>query len=158
MSERSTFAMVGVTGFIAIVLTMIPLPFWLDIVRPAFLVLVVLYWCTMAPYTSGIALAFFPGLLLDVVQNSLLGEHALAMSLVGYLALRFHLMVRAKPLFEQCLFVFAALLIYELVLWTIDGWSDRGAVSNATRWVHTATGALLWPLLVGVMGRLHAPQ
>ena len=149
--------MVCVTVFLAIVLTMIPLPFWLAVLKPAFLVLVVLYWCTMAPYTSGIALAFFPGLLLDVVQNTLLGEHALAMSLVGYLALRFHLLVRAKPLFEQCLFVFAALLVYELVLWTIDGWSGRG-VSSATRWLHTATGALIWPLLVGFMGRFHTPQ
>jgi rod shape-determining protein MreD len=157
MSEHSTLAMVCVTVFLAIVLTMIPLPFWLAVLKPAFLVLVVLYWCTMAPYSSGIALAFFPGLLLDVVQNTLLGEHALAMALVGYLALRFHLLVRAKPLFEQCLFVFAALLVYELVLWTIDGWSGRGA-SSATRWLHTATGALIWPLLVGFMGRFHTPQ
>jgi cell shape-determining protein MreD len=63
-----------------------------------------------------------------------------------------NLLVRAKPLFEQSLFVFAALMGYEFLLWVIDGWSGH-ALSAPTRWVHTLTGGLIWPLVVGVMGR-----
>jgi len=150
-------AMIMLLAAIAVLLAIIPLPFWVDVFRPAFPALVVLYFCTMAPYTGGIALAFFPGLALDVLEGSLLGQHALALSLIAYLAIRFHLMTRAKPLFEQSFLVLGALLIYEAVLWAIDGWTGH-PLASTTRWLHTLVGAALWPLIVGVMGRFHAPQ
>ena len=65
----------------ALILTVLPLPPWLDILRPAFLVLTVLYWSVNAPRTGGIALGFFAGLALDVFQGPVLGEHALALAL-----------------------------------------------------------------------------
>jgi len=149
--------MIVLLAAISVLLASIPLPFWLDMFRPAFPALVVLYFSTMAPYSGGIAMAFIPGLALDILQGSLLGQHALALSLIAYLALRFHLMTRAKPLFEQSLLVLGALLTYELVLWAIDGWTGH-PLASATRWLHTLVGAALWPVIVGVMGRFHAPQ
>jgi rod shape-determining protein MreD len=157
MSERESFLVIAMTALIGLVLTVAPLPAWLSIARPAFVVLIVLYWSTMAPFAGGIALGFVSGLALDVFQGSLLGEHALALAFVTYLAIRFHLLVRAKPLFEQSLFAFAALLVYELLLWVIDGWTGH-PLSNPARWVHTVTGSLLWPVVVGFLGRFHAPH
>jgi len=127
------------------------------VVRPAFLVLTVLYWSTMSPFVAGAALGFIGGLALDVFQGSLLGEHALALSFVTYLALRFNLLMRAKPIFEQSLYVLVALVIYELVLWVIDGWSGH-TLSSPLRWVHALIGALIWPVVVGVLGRFHAAR
>lgn len=157
MRTSRPVAMIVLLASIAVLLAIIPLPNWLDAFRPAFPALVVLYFSTMAPYSGGIALAFFPGLALDALQGSLLGQHALALSLVAYLAIRFHLMTRAKPLFEQSFLVLGALLIYEAVLWAIDGWTGH-PFASASRWVHTLIGAALWPVIVGVMGRFHAPQ
>ena len=37
---------------VALILTVLPLPPWLDVVRPAFLVLTVLYWSVNAPRPS----------------------------------------------------------------------------------------------------------
>ncbi|HXS30965.1 MAG TPA: rod shape-determining protein MreD, partial [Steroidobacteraceae bacterium] len=85
------------------------------------------------------------------------GQHALALSLLCYLAIRLHLLVRAKPLFEQALFVVLALLVYEGVLWAVDGFSAQGT-GTWTRWVPVLTGAAVWPLIAGVLGRLHAPR
>lgn len=157
MRSPGSRAMIALLMTVGVLLDIIPLPFWLDMFRPALPALLVLYFCTMAPYTGGIALAFFPGLALDILQGSLLGQHALALSLIAYLAIRFHLMTRAKPLFEQSLLVFGALLTYEAVLWAIDGWIGH-PLASATRWLHTLVGAVLWPVIVGVMGRFHAPQ
>ncbi len=157
MSERGNLVTVLLTALMGLVLTILPLPSWLVPVRPAFLVLVVLYWSTMTPYLAGLALGFFAGLALDVFQGSLLGEHALALSFVTYLAVRLNLMMRAKPVFEQSLYVFAALVIYELLLWAIDGWTGR-AGGGALRWLHTAVGALVWPVVTGVLGRFHAAR
>ena len=139
------------TSLIALLLTVAPLPTWGAIVRPAFLVLAVLYWSIMIP-RIGLMLAFVGGLAIDVFQGSLLGEHAFALVFVSYLGIRLNLLVRAKPLFEQSLFVFAALMVYEFLLWVIDGWSGHPLTTPA-RWVHTLTGGLIWPLVVGILGR-----
>lgn len=133
-----------VSAFVALVLTVLPLPPWLDVLRPAFLVLAVLYWSVNAPRTGGIALGFFAGLALDVFQGPVLGEHALALSLVTYIVVREHQRIRSKSAIQQALIVFAALIIYEIVLFMIDGWTGH-AVTTALRWVHTLTGALIWP-------------
>jgi rod shape-determining protein MreD len=133
-----------VSAFVALVLTALPLPPWLDVLRPAFLVLLVLYWSVNAPRTGGIALGFFAGLALDVFQGPVLGEHALALSLVTYIAVREHQRIRSKPAIQQALIVLAALIIYEIVLFMIDGWTGH-AVTTPLRWVHTLTGALIWP-------------
>jgi rod shape-determining protein MreD len=139
------------TSLIALLLTVAPLPTWGAIVRPAFLVLTVLYWSIMVPRV-GLMLAFFGGIAIDVFQGSLLGEHALSLTIVSYLGIRLNLLVRAKPLFEQSLFVFAALLVYEFILWLVDGWSQH-SLNTPARWVHTLTGGLIWPLVVGILGR-----
>jgi rod shape-determining protein MreD len=157
MSRRETAMPVMLTTAIALVLMTIPLPFWLAIIKPAFLVLIIMYWSSMAPHVAGITLAFAAGLALDVMQGSLIGQHALALSLLSYLAIRFHLQLRAKPIFEQSVFALAALVLYETLLWLIDGWSGQG-VSNPWRWLYTLTSAMCWPLVVGVMGRFHTPH
>jgi len=157
MSYRESRLMILLTAVVGLVLTILPLPTWLLVVRPHFLVLVVLYWSTMTPFLGGLMLGFLSGLALDVFQGSLLGEHALALSFVTYLAVRQHLMMRAKPLFEQSLYVFAALLAYETLLWALDGWTGH-PTGSALRWVHTVVGALIWPVVAGVLGRFHSQR
>lgn len=157
MTERHPRLTVLSTAFVGLLLTVVPLPHWLAIMRPQLLVLTVLYWSIMIPRAGGLLLGFGAGLALDVCQGSVLGEHALALAFATYLAIRLHLLVRAKPLFEQSLFVFAALMVYEFLLWVIDGWSGH-PLSAPTRWVHTITGGLVWPVVVGVLGRFHATR
>jgi len=157
MSDRHPRVSVVLTSLVALLLSLVPLPHWAAIGRPAFLVLAVLYWSMMLPRAGGMTLGFGAGLALDAFHGSVLGEHALALSFVTYLAIRLNLLVRAKPLFEQSLFVFAALMAYEFLLWVIDGWSGY-PLSTPTRWVHTLTGALIWPLVVGILGRFHATR
>jgi rod shape-determining protein MreD len=135
---------------VALILTVLPLPPWLDMVRPAFLVLVVLYWSVNAPRTGGIAFGFFAGLMLDVFQGPVLGQHALALSLVTYIAVREHQRIRSKPAIQQAMFVFVALVFYELVLFMIDGWTGH-PVTSPLRWVHTLTGALIWPPAAAIL-------
>ena len=157
MSDRHPRVTVVLSSLAGLLLSLVPLPHWAAILRPAFLVLVVLYWSTMMPRAGGMTLGFGGGLTLDAFHGSVLGEHALALSFVTYLAIRLNLLVRAKPLFEQSLFVFAALMAYEFLLWVIDGWSGY-PLSTPTRWVHTLTGGLIWPLVVGILGRFHATR
>jgi rod shape-determining protein MreD len=135
---------------VALILTVLPLPPWADVVRPAFLVLTVIYWSVNAPRAGGLFIGFFAGLLLDVFQGPVLGEHALALSLITYIAVREHQRIRSKPAIQQALIVFAALILYEVVLFMIDGWTGN-PVTSPLRWVHTVTGALIWPPAAAIL-------
>lgn len=155
--SRESALLVYVTALIALMLSVLPLPQLLSIAWPNLLVLVVLYWSTMTPRAGGMLIGFLAGLTLDLLTGSQLGQHAFALSLVTYLAIRLHLLTRAKPIFEQALFVVIALCVYEGALWAIDGFSNNNT-GSWTRWVHIATGAAIWPVIVGLLGRLHSPR
>lgn len=149
MSGEPRGAMI-LTALIALVLTVLPLPTYLALARPAFLVLTVLYWSIASPRAGGIGLGFFAGLMLDVFQSPVLGEHALALSVITYIAVREHQKIRSKPAFQQSLIVFAALLAYETLLFAIDGWTHH-PISNPLRWTHTISGALFWAPVAAVL-------
>src|SRR5260221_5303569 len=104
MSNRENLLIILLTSTAGLVLSILPLPGWLPVIRPAFLVLAVLYWSTMTPFVARLMPGFVGGLALDVFHGSLLGAHALALSFVNYLANRLHLIMRAKPIFRQSLF------------------------------------------------------
>ena len=138
------------SALLALILTVLPLPWWLDVARPAFLVLTVIYWSVNAPRAGGLAIGFFAGLMLDVFQGPVLGEHALALSLITYIAVREHQRIRSKPAIQQALIVLAALMMYEVVLFMIDGWTGH-PVTSPLRWVHTLSGALIWPAAAAIL-------
>jgi rod shape-determining protein MreD len=139
-----------ITALIALILTVLPLPPYLALVRPMFLVMTVLYWSIASPRAGGIALGFFSGLMLDVFQSPVLGEHALALTCITYVAVREHQKIRSKPAFQQSLIVFAVLVAYESILFWIDGWTHH-TITNPLRWVHTLSGAILWAPVAAVL-------
>lgn len=151
MSASPRGAMVT-SALIAFILTLLPLPTWLAIVRPEFLVLVVLYWSIQAPTAGGIGLGWLSGLALDIFQGPVLGEHALALALLAYLGVHEHQRIRTKPLLQQALVVFALLVLYQFVLFAIDGWSGH-PLTTPLRWVSAATGAIIWPAVDSVLSR-----
>ena len=140
------------TALIALILTVLPLPTWLSLIRPAFLVLTVLYWSIAVPRLGGIGLGFFSGLALDVFRGAVLGQNALALSAITYVAVREHQKIRLKPSFQQALIVLGALVAYEFILFAIDGWTGH-PVTTPLRWIHTLTGAIIWPLTTAVLDR-----
>ena len=141
----------------ALILTLLPLPSWLEVIRPGFLALTVLYWSITAPRAGGITLGWVCGLLLDAFEGPVLGEHALALAFLAYIAVREHQRIRSKPIFQQSLIVFAALVFYEVVLFAIDGWSGH-PLTTPLRWVPTLTSALIWPAAAAILARSYRPS
>ena len=142
---------------VALLLTLLPLPSWLAMARPDFVVLVVFYWAIQTPRSAGIGLGWACGLLLDAFQGPVLGEHALAVALVAYLGVREHQRIRTKPLLQQSLVVLAVLALYQFVLWAIDGWSGH-PLTTPLRWIPAFTGALVWTPLAGALARTYRPR
>ena len=61
---------------IAIVLAIIPLPPLLQTVRPEFVTIVLIYWCIAVPARIGVGIGWSVGLVMDVLVDTLLGQHA----------------------------------------------------------------------------------
>ncbi len=148
--------LVALSALAGLALQTLPLPALLAPARPAVLILVVIWWSLMAPRAGGLTLAFCAGLALDVFKGAVLGQFALATSLVGYITIRQHLLVRYRPPLELMLFAAALLTLWEIVLWIIDGWAGS-SMRGATRWLHLPVSALSWFIVAGILGRLHRP-
>jgi len=144
----------ALSALVALALAVIPLPTVLEAFRPDFLVLVVFYWSIESPRAGGLTLAFMAGLALDVIQGVVLGQHALALTLTAGWATHLRLRIRVFSILSQCLTIFALLTAYQFVLFWIDG-ATGNPVTTFGRWLAPVIGALLWPLLVGILSRLH---
>ena len=145
------------TALAALGLHLLPLPDIVSLFRPAFVVLCVVYWSLNRPRAGGIALGFLTGLALDVFKGAVLGQYALATSFVAYVTIRQYLLLRNKPVLQQTLFVAAMLLLWELVIWAIDGWTGQTSVGLG-RWLHVLTGALCWPAIAALLGRTYVAR
>ncbi len=129
---------------VALLLTVIPMPSWMLMLRPEWVALVLLYWCLALPQRIGVGTAFTLGLLLDVLQGAVLGQHALALSLIAFLAIKVHQQVRVYPIWQQALSIMALIILYQmLVLWI------NGIVGHKTDtwqyWLPAISSTLLWP-------------
>jgi rod shape-determining protein MreD len=144
----------AISALVALALAVLPLPTVLEMFRPDFLVLVVFYWCIESPRAGGLTLAFVAGLALDVTQGVVLGQHALALTLMGAWATHLRLRIRVFSVLSQCLTIFALLTGYQFVLFWVDG-ATGNPVTNFGRWLAPVIGALLWPVLVSSMGKIH---
>jgi rod shape-determining protein MreD len=114
----------------------------------------VFYWSIEAPRTGGLTLAFIAGLSLDVVRGVVLGQHALALVLTAAWATHLRLRLRVSSVLTQALTIFVLLTGYQFVLFWIDG-ATGNPVTTFSRWLAPFVGALLWPLLTGLLDRSH---
>ncbi|RPI12748.1 MAG: rod shape-determining protein MreD [Lysobacterales bacterium] len=130
-----------------LVLAIVPLPAWLDVVRPDLALLAILYWILTSPRIAGLGYAWLAGLFLDVLRGMTLGQHALGFLVVAFLAHRLQLRMRMFPILHQAASVMLLLGVYHFVIFWTDGLTGHG-YTGWNRWLPVLTGALLWPLIV----------
>jgi rod shape-determining protein MreD len=118
--------------------------------RPDFLALVLLYWCIKEPRYVGVGIAWLVGLLMDVGDATLFGQHALAYAVLAYAAEYFRRRVLRFPLWQQAIQVAVLLgLCAALVLLVrVVGGAPLPRWSYA---VAPLVGALLWPVVSVVL-------
>jgi rod shape-determining protein MreD len=137
---------------LTLALVAVPLPDSVAPLRPDWVAVVLLYWSLMAPRHFSLFTAFWMGIALDTLSGALLGQNALALLVVVYLAEKFHLRLRVFPLSQLAITVFLLLGLYEFILFWIDGMAGR-SVPLVERWVPPLTGTLVWVLLYMMFDR-----
>jgi rod shape-determining protein MreD len=135
-----------ISFIVAIMLTAMPLPEWAINWRPAWVAMVLIYWCMALPHRVGIGVGWLLGILLDVLQGTLLGQNAIGLTILAFLTLKSHQRVRMYPLVQQALVICLFVLVYQLFsLWVrgIMGVPPR----SWTYWMPAFTSMVLWPWL-----------
>jgi rod shape-determining protein MreD len=122
--------------------------------QPDLLALVLVFWNVHQPRRVGVGVAFAFGLLMDVHQGALLGQHALAYTLLSYFAITIHRRLLWFDLLSQALHILPLFLAAHAVSLAVrmlmggmfPGWSLLLA---------PVFESLLWPVTALV---LLAPQ
>ncbi len=129
---------------VATILTLLPLPELIAPARPAWLTLVLIYWVLALPERASVGIAFLFGIMLDVLQGVMLGQNALALTVVAFVCVKLHRRLRLFPLMQQALVVFVIVGLHQLILLWLG--SLVGEAPPQLWFLLTAlVSALLWP-------------
>ena len=140
MIKQGTVTLI-LTYLVALILMVMPMPVSVDIFRPDWVTLVLLYWVIALPHRVNMGTALVLGVLSDILLGSVLGVHALGMVVVTYFAARHFQRFRNFSLPQQAL-----LIAFLIVL-------KRMIVFQANVFIHDAefTGSYFWPALTSAL-------
>ncbi len=138
---------------LAIALNILPLPSAVEIFRPDWVTLTLIYWCLALPTRVGVGIGWLVGLLMDVTRDALLGQHALALAIVAFLTIHLHQRMRVFPIWQQAMSVFILVLLENLiVLWLKGLIGQSPGVWNMV--ASTPASMLVWPAVFVLLRHL----
>jgi len=146
-----------VTLALALFANLLPLSGVALALRPDFVALVLLYWCIQEPRFVGVGIAWWVGLLMDIGDATLFGQHALAYAFLAYAAEYFRRRVLRFPLWQQAVQVAVLLGLCAALVLLVR--SVGGA--PLPRWTYAVppfVGALLWPAVTVALQWPQRPQ
>lgn len=131
------------TLLLAFFFNTLPWQGWGLVLRPDAMAVMLLYWITNRPGYIGLGAAWFAGLLADVGDASVLGQHALAYTAMAYGGLMLHRRLHMFHLYQQMPQIFGLLFlnyaVYAFTHWQINQitmwWYFLGAISATLLWV-----------------------
>jgi len=143
---------IAMTLLLAFLLNLLPWGQWPGV--PDFVALVLVFWSIHQPRKIGIGIAFCMGLLMDVHEATLLGQNALAYTLLSYFAIMIHRRVLWFSVGVQALHVLPLMLLTQLIQLVIR-MSVSGKFPGWLYFSESFVCVALWPVVVWL---LLAPQ
>ena len=129
---------------IALLLNFLP---WRDLrLVPDFVALVLVFWCVRQPRLVGLGVAWALGLITDAGNGVLLGQHALAYSIIAFLGIWLSRRILWFGTGLQALHVGAILLVGQSVALLVRVIAGDGFPGWALL-VGPLAGAFLWPIV-----------
>ena len=141
---RLNYLVIPVSLVVALILMILPIPDWAQMYRPNWIALTLIYWSMALPQRVGLWFAFFSGIVLDTSLGTLLGQHTLALVVVIFLNQNFHQRIRVLALVQQAIYVFALLLINQVMVAWVEGILGRPTPIMAY-FGAPLVGMLIWP-------------
>jgi rod shape-determining protein MreD len=138
---------IGFTLVLSLMLNLLPLPRdgW-GLMVPDWVALTLVFWNIHQPRRVGLTVAWLLGLVMDVNHASLLGEHALAYSILSFAAIIMHRRVRWFSMAGQVVHVLPLFVAAQLVVALIR-LIVGGAFPGVLYFSSSLLATLLWPVV-----------
>jgi len=141
---------IALTLALAVSANLLALPGLAQVLRPDLLALTLIYWVVYHPRRLGFLPAWILGLIMDVANGSLFGEHALAYAVLMYLSILLYRRIVMFGMIQQMLHVLAILIASQAVMLVVR--SVAGAdFPGIAYFVPSLLGAILWPALFALI-------
>lgn len=135
---------IALTLAIALTINFLPLQEGILIFRPDFVALTIIYWGLNHAYKMEMSIAFAMGLMMDVGNTGILGQHALAYCIVVYLILIFGRRLRIFSLMQQAPQIGLILLVMQIVIILVAILLDGSHLPGWQYLLAPVMGAVLW--------------
>jgi rod shape-determining protein MreD len=142
------------TVLLAMMLAIFPLPEWINWLRPLWVVMLLIYWVLVMPQHISVGFAWIIGLLLDVLMDTVLGAHALALVIFVYLITKFSHRILLFSIWRQALAVFIIIILYQAILFWIQAMVSS-MVITWQYWLPSLTSAIFWPVVYILMQKVY---
>lgn len=133
--------------FVAYLLAIVPFPGWAMDYRPEWVPMVLIYWVMALPYRIGIGSAWFVGLILDILEGSILGLNAMALVIIAYVTLSLHLRMRMFSSLQQAGLVLVLVGLNLMLSHWLQIITAQTITSNMMFLMAAITSAVIWPSL-----------
>ncbi len=141
------FWVVILTFLVAYLLAIVPFPDWAMNYRPQWVVMVLIYWGMALPYRVGIGFAWVAGLLMDIMEGSMLGLNALAFAIIAYITLSLHQRLRMFSSVQQSSVVLALIGLHLMMTHWMKIAADQAVNTNLLFLLGALSSAFIWPWL-----------
>lgn len=135
---------IWLTLALALLLSVAPMPRFMEVGRPLWLALVLTYWALALSPRVGMGTAWVMGLAEDVLYGSLLGQNALILTLTLFLVLSLHQRLRLFPMWQQSLVLLVVFGLAQLVQLWLNALTGNRPPTLAFV-LPALVSALLWP-------------
>lgn len=132
------------TFLVGLLLTVSPLPQFMEILRPMWLALLMAFWALELPQKVGMTTAWVLGLCVDVLYGTLLGQNALILALITFLVMSLQQRMRSFPMWQQSLIILVVFGVAQLVQLWLSALTGNRQPTLALLLPALVSG-LLWP-------------
>jgi len=154
-ASRESYSLIFLTISAAAFFSLLPLPEVLLPFKPYWVAMVLIYWSLETSDIISLGLAFFIGLVLDILSGSLMGLHALSLVVMVFLVQRFRFRLRFFPPWQQALSVLGLLVNDRIILIWITLLLGE-SLPTWKYWLPPLVGMALWPWLFLLLDRIRA--
>ncbi|MDZ7889794.1 MAG: rod shape-determining protein MreD [Pseudomonas sp.] len=141
---------IWVSFALALLLSVAPMPAFMETGRPLWLALFMTAWTLALPHRVGMTTAWVLGLAADVLYGTLLGQNALILTFITFLVLSLHQRLRMFPMWQQSLVLLVVFGLAQLVqLWLNALTGNRPPTLLFI--LPALVSALLWPWVYGAL-------
>lgn len=150
-SNDVLFSIIFLSFIIASSLSVYPLSPSVAALRPMLMVMVLIFWLIFQSRHVGLKTAFAIGIIIDLLMDSRLGQHAFAAVLV---VLAINLMskyIKSLSIGTAWLMAALGLITYQLCLWLLQLMIQNSAVSPSA--LPLLTSIISWPLILLLLRR-----